>query len=252
MMLNYITLGTGPRRVFALHGWLGDETCFKPMATALTPSDFTYVFPAYRGYGASKGLRGEYSMAEIAADVLALADQLDWSRFSLIGHSMGGMAVQRVLADAPERVERLVAITPVPANGVPFDDETRSFFESAAESMQTRRAILDRSSGSRLSGAWLDHMAAASKQSSIPEAVAGYFKAWSTTNFVEEIQENTTLVKVIVGEHDRDLNTDVMTATYLAWYPNAELEVMANAGHYPMDETPVALATSVERFLRNT
>ena len=56
-------------------------------------------------------------------------------------------------------------------------------------------------------------------------------------------------VKVIVGEHDPDLNPAAMTATYLAWYPNASLEVMANAGHYPMNETPVALATSLQAFL---
>jgi pimeloyl-ACP methyl ester carboxylesterase len=57
-------------------------------------------------------------------------------------------------------------------------------------------------------------------------------------------------VKVIVGEHDGALTPDVMKATYMAYYPNAELEVMGNAGHYPMDETPIALATSIEAFLR--
>ena len=41
-----------------------------------------------------------------------------------------------------------------------------------------------------------------------------------------------------------------MNATYMAWYPTAELEFMPNAGHYPMDETPIALATSMEAFLR--
>ena len=43
-----------------------------------------------------------------------------------------------------------------------------------------------------------------------------------------------------------------MQQTYLRWYPNAELQVMGNAGHYPMDETPVALVTSIEEFLLRT
>jgi pimeloyl-ACP methyl ester carboxylesterase len=32
-------------------------------------------------------------------------------------------------------------------------------------------------------------------------------------------------------------------------YPNISMEVMANAGHYPMFETPVALITAIEGFL---
>jgi pimeloyl-ACP methyl ester carboxylesterase len=58
-----------------------------------------------------------------------------------------------------------------------------------------------------------------------------------------------TPVKVIVGEYDPGLNEGVMRETWMRWYPNARLEVMRNAGHYPMDEAPVALATSIERFL---
>jgi pimeloyl-ACP methyl ester carboxylesterase len=48
--------------------------------------------------------------------------------------------------------------------------------------------------------------------------------------------------------HDPALSAQVMEQTYLA-LPNAELEVLANAGHYPMFETPVALATAMEEFL---
>jgi pimeloyl-ACP methyl ester carboxylesterase len=55
------------------------------------------------------------------------------------------------------------------------------------------------------------------------------------------VHGNPVPVKVIVGEHDPALSAVVMEQTYLALYPNAELEVLANAGHYPMFETPVSL-----------
>lgn len=55
----------------------------------------------------------------------------------------------------------------------------------------------------------------------------------------------------IVGENDASLTPAVMQATYLASYPNASLEVLANCGHYPMDEVPIILTTVVERFLRD-
>jgi pimeloyl-ACP methyl ester carboxylesterase len=40
-----------------------------------------------------------------------------------------------------------------------------------------------------------------------------------------------------------------MEETWLTFYPHSELEVLRGAGHYPMLETPVALATSIEEFL---
>jgi pimeloyl-ACP methyl ester carboxylesterase len=57
-------------------------------------------------------------------------------------------------------------------------------------------------------------------------------------------------VKVVIGAHDPDLTAGVMRATLLQWFPLAELEVFADAGHYAIDETPIALATTVQRFLR--
>jgi pimeloyl-ACP methyl ester carboxylesterase len=40
-------------------------------------------------------------------------------------------------------------------------------------------------------------------------------------------------------------------ATFLAWYPNASLQVIPGAGHYPMNETPRALADAIQDFLRH-
>ena len=54
---------------------------------------------------------------------------------------------------------------------------------------------------------------------------------------------------ITVGVHHPALSAEVMEQTWLVFYPNAELQVLANAGHYPMFETPAALVASIEGFL---
>jgi pimeloyl-ACP methyl ester carboxylesterase len=249
MANSHVLVGKGPHKVIALHGWFGSASGWGAFPAALDRERFSYAFMDYRGYGGSKNVAGQYTMEEIAADALALADSLGWKTFSLIGHSMGGKAVQQVLADAPQRVRKLVGVAPVPASGVPFDEQTWQLFASAAKSREARKGIIDFSTGNRLSGAWLDRMVAHSLEHSTEAAFAAYLDAWAKGDFSARIRGNPLPVLVIVGEHDAALNAEAMKATWLAWYPNARLEVMPNAGHYPMDETPVALATSVERFL---
>jgi len=243
-------VGGGPHKVLVLHGWFGDAHAFAPMEPALTGDEFTYAFIDYRGYGGMRDARGAYTMDEIAADTLALADDLGFGTFSLVGHSMGGKAVQRVLAQAPSRVRKMVALTPVPASGVPFDAAGWALFSGAADKRDNRYAIIDYTTGNRLSRMWIEHMVDYSLAHSSRDAFAAYLDAWAKHDFAADVQGIRLPVKVIVGEHDPALNTTLMQATFLATYPECELEVMANAGHYPMHETPVALATSIENFLR--
>jgi pimeloyl-ACP methyl ester carboxylesterase len=108
-------VGSGPNKVICLNGWFGHARGWGPLMHSLDTQHFNYAFMDYRGYGARKGSGGPYTIAQIGHDVLALADHLGWQRFSLVGHSMGGLGIQQVLADAPARVQALVGITPVPA-----------------------------------------------------------------------------------------------------------------------------------------
>jgi pimeloyl-ACP methyl ester carboxylesterase len=247
--INYQTYGAGEHKVVVLHGWFGDASSWLPWCSHLDAEQFSYAFVDCRGYGGSTGIAGEYTIDEIASDVLDVADDLGWDRFSLIGHSMGGSAAQKVVAKASDRVRRLVGISPVPASGVPLDEDGWSLFSSAADEPANRRAIIDLTTGNRLTSTWLDRMVDHSLSTSERDAFAAYLTAWTQTDFHEEIEGSPLPVKVIVGEHDPALGADVMKQTFLEWYPNADLEVVANAGHYAMEETPVALATSVESFL---
>jgi esterase len=245
-------IGTGPHPVIVLHGWFGDCHAFAPMEAALSGDEFTYVFMNYRGYGSMHSTTGAYSMDEIAADTLSLASDLGFDTFSLIGHSMGGMAIERVATLAPERVRKLVPVAPVPSCGVAFDNAGQSLLDGAVENIENRKIILDCSTGQRLSRTWIDRKAGYSMEHSSRAAFAGYLKAWSNTNFSAQAQGLSHRVKVLVGEYDPKFNAELMRSTYLKWYPRADLEILANAGHYPMDEVPLALATSIERFLRQT
>lgn len=249
-VLAFDSFGDGPKPVIVLHGWFGDQTSFAPMVDALSPEEFTYIFPSYRGYGGSLNMRGAYTVEEISRDVLDLADWLEIETFALIGHSMGGMAAQRVLADAPDRVEKIVAVAPVPASGAGLDAATYAMFERAVADEEVACGIIDLTTGGRLSKEWVRHIATYPKTAALDEAFSGYLASWAKTDFHTEIEGNPVPMLVAVGEFDGAINEAAMQATYMQWYPNAELTVIANAGHYPMYETPVAFATLMEAFLR--
>ncbi|AUG77974.1 alpha/beta hydrolase [Kitasatospora sp. MMS16-BH015] len=251
MTISHLAVGTGPHKVIALHDWFGTAAGWGPFLDHLDGESFGYAFLDYRGYGERADVPGEFTLAEIAADTLALADQLGWEQFSLIGHSMGGKAAQRVLAEAPGRVRKLVGVTPVPASAYPLEGEAYELFHGAAAEPGNRRAILDLVTGQRATGTWLDALTARSVAGSRPEAFGAYLTDWSTQDFADRIAGSPLPVKVYVGEHDLALTPELMAATWLAHYPAAELEVLPNSGHYPMHEVPVAFATSLEAFLRS-
>jgi len=242
-------LGNGPHKVICLHDWFGSSQGWGTMVDWLDGESFSYAFMDYRGYGTRVTEKGEFTMAEIANDVLALADGLGWEQFSLLGHSMGGMAMQRVLLKAPQRVHKLAGITPVPASGVPFDEDTWEFFSSAVHSAEVRRAIIDLFTGNRLSGIWLERMVRHSLATASPEAMGAYLSAWVSADFLAEVFGLMHPVLVLVGVHDPALTELLVRSTWMEAYPHAHIELLPNAGHYPMFETPVALATTIEHFL---
>jgi pimeloyl-ACP methyl ester carboxylesterase len=158
------------------------------------------------------------------------------------------MAIERIAACAPECVLALVPVAPVPCGGIEFDAEKRALFEGAADRQDHRVTIVDRSTGNRLPSSWVKWKTAYSAERSSKKAFAAYLRAWADTDFSGEIVGRHP-VKVLVGAHDPTFNLRLMTETYLRRYPLATVEVLENAGHYPMNETPLALVTAIERFL---
>lgn len=248
MPIQYSMIGDGPEHVLVLHGWFGDHSVFSPIFPSLDAERFTYVFPDYRGYGKSIAMTGAYTVDEVATDALELADTLGWDRFHIVGHSMGGMVVQRLMVDAPQRVKSAVAITPVPASGAPLDEEGEKLFSGACADDALRAMIVGASTGNRLSETWVRKIVHDSRAQTTPDAFQGYMRMFTGTDFAAAAKGNKTPILVLPGECDGALTVDVMQQTFMKWYPNATLKVIGNAGHYPMQETPVFLATEIQKF----
>jgi pimeloyl-ACP methyl ester carboxylesterase len=241
--------GSGPTRVLVLPGWLGDWSVFEPVLPGLDGDRFTFAFLDVRGYGAAKAMPGPFTMETVAADALAQADQLGWQRFSVIGHSMGGKAALRLAVSAPDRVQSIIGVTPVWAGAAPFDSDTLGFFRGAVSDVSIRAAILDNTTGERLPKAWSRTQAAASRAVSTEAAFAGYLESWALDDFAQAAGQLEQPVLVVVGAHDAGVTETVVRATWLKALSGARLERLAEAGHYPMIETPLLLAGLIERFL---
>lgn len=242
-------VGAGPHTVLCLPGWFGDSHGWgTDFIDLLDTEKYRWVFLDYRGYGARMSEEGDFTITEIARDALAVADDLGGEQFSLVGHSMGGSAVQRVLALAPERVDALIGISPVAATGSAFDADGWALFSGAAENDGNRAGIIDFTTGNRLSSRWIQQMVDYSVEHSTRVAFGQYLEAWANTNHSADVPAHARSL-AIAGEHDPALGEAAVRDGWCVQHPQSQVEVMANAGHYAMWETPVRLVTVLEEFL---
>ncbi|MFE9687244.1 alpha/beta fold hydrolase [Streptomyces sp. NPDC006285] len=104
----YEQSGAGPELLF-LNGSGATLVDAAPLLSVLA-EDFEVAAFDQRGVGRTSMPAGPYTMAELAADALALATHLGWDRFRVLGVSFGGMVAQELAVTVPERIERLALL----------------------------------------------------------------------------------------------------------------------------------------------
>jgi pimeloyl-ACP methyl ester carboxylesterase len=211
-----------------------------------------------RDVGESSLAAADYTTAEMAHDVLGLADHLELESFHLLGISLGGMISQRVALAAPERVRSLtLAVTHGGvqkagrlrgrllgsyATHLPVEDQvdnlmylcyTEAFFENDAAVEFMRTALLE------------------NPFPQAPEAFARQAAAGAHHDVRDRLGELTMPVHVIGAE--RDLMIPAWKSTELAsLIPGAKLTIIEGQGHGVMWEAADRFNAAVTEFLAST
>ena len=103
---TFTTLGTGPT-VLMLHDADGGHLTFAPQVETLASAGYRAVAWDMPGYGHSAPIE-PYTFKGLAQSCVDLIDALRCDSVVLVGHSMGGMVAQEVIARRPDKVSRLV------------------------------------------------------------------------------------------------------------------------------------------------
>lgn len=103
-----VVLGQG-RPVLALHGFLDNAFSFKPLSGELPDVEIWALDLPGHGASAPLAMVDGWSITQWLPVLGRLLDELNWERYTLLGHSLGAILAQMLAAFDP-RIERLICL----------------------------------------------------------------------------------------------------------------------------------------------
>lgn len=126
--------------VLALHGWLDNAASFARLAPKLEGMRIVALDLAGHGHSEHRSAGAGYALWDYAFDVLQVAEQFGWARFSILGHSMGAITAVLLAGAMPERIARLALIDGL----VPYTGEAEQAPQKLGEALRARQALTDK------------------------------------------------------------------------------------------------------------
>lgn len=250
--LHYEVEGDGPP-VLLVPGLGGTASFWQPHVAPLARR-FTVVLHDHRGTGRSGIERIDYSVDQMADDLVQLMDHLGLERAHLIGHSTGGAIGQTLALDRPERIDRLVLSATWPA----ADPYFRLLFDVRADVLRRLgpRAYLRTSALFLNAPSWLrEHPAEAEVDGAeaarrIPDAEVVLRRIAAIQRFDRKSElHRIGAPTLVIGARD-----DAITPAYFSeelghLIPNATTVILPQGGHLFPQAFPEPFLESVLSFL---
>jgi 3-oxoadipate enol-lactonase len=208
-----------------------------------------------RGHGRSDKPQQGYAIKEMAADVVAVLDELKIDKAILVGNSIGGMLTMQTNLDNPDRVLANVIVSSGTNMAAGMPPEAKAAFQKdpvatmgamlevtfSAKSKREKPELLDLM---RASFAVEDNFPRHTFFASISDP-SGVFN-WNISDQLKNIRKPTL---ILAGEEDQA--TPVAANKFLADnIPGAQLRVIKDVGHFYQLESPAAFNQELAQFVK--
>lgn len=241
--LSILEAGTGDPIIF-VHGVVTTSNIFPKYLNAYSP-DFRGIAIDLRGYGDSQKPASGFTIAQFSKDLIALADKLEIEKPVWVGVSMGGMILQQLALDYPERVRALVLVSTT--DGAMVLDKDLPTIGNPRDFREVSKNIIVESfppgTPSTLYQPLLDRIPTWNG-TVLREALTSMAQA----NVHGRINKIAAPTLVVVGAKD-DVATPLIAREIQTQIPGAQL-VEFNTGHFMMAEDPERFRTALGEFLQ--
>lgn len=237
-------LSEGEEAVLFIHGAGGGQLTWS-CQKAFFEKEFTPIIIELPGHGVSGG-EGEEKIERYADHVHFFLRALGLSKVFLVGHSMGGAIVQSLALTHPEISKGIVLVGtgaklrvfPSVLDGIKSDfEETVRKIVQFAYSRKTSSELIERG---------IEQL-----MQCRPEVLYGDFLACDRFDIMNEVGKIDLPTLILCGEEDE--MTPVKYAQFLhSRIKDSKLEVLPNAGHMVMMESPETFDEKVREFIVDT
>ena len=138
---TFTALGGGPT-VLMLHGIGGGHLAFAPQLETLASSGYRAIAWDMPGYGHSAPIE-PYTFKGLAQSCIRLIEALKCDNVALVGHSMGGMVAQEVIARRPDLVNKLVLCGTSASFGKADGDWQREFIAERTAPLDAGKSMAE-------------------------------------------------------------------------------------------------------------
>ncbi len=261
--LKYFPRGAGPERVVFIHGFQASARIWRMIQEALPADRYTSIAINNRGAGGSDAPADEhdYSVEIFANDAFELVEQLGWTDFTLVGHSLGGATVAQFAVDHPGSLKGLVLLDPADPDGraLPAGTDLDALIDRQMAAL--RSSVAGGSSDDQVAGvgasgadvpADLLRALAADIRTAPEQRLRGSLRSMLTIRIGDRVKDLTMPVLLAGGDADALIPPKVMLATWAKLPPGSGLHFWHGIGHSPNLDCPGEVAALLRRFIEVT